>query len=65
MEITNEVLQIVSGEIEKLLIEQREGIGFAYNKLPDGVKVAITVNLCPLIDQISVDSLILLGAKHF
>lgn len=46
-EINESVLQIISGEIEKLLIEEQEGIAFAYNKIPDGIKISIGVNLDP------------------
>ena len=44
-EITESVLQIIAGTIEKLLIEQQEGIAFAYKKIPDGIKVSIGINL--------------------
>jgi hypothetical protein len=54
MEITGEVLQVVAGEIEKLLIEQRDGINYAYVKLNE-CKVSLTIDFLPLIDQISVD----------
>jgi hypothetical protein len=46
-DITENVLSIISGEIEKLLLEEREGIAFAYKKIPDGIKVSIGVTLDP------------------
>ena len=55
MDITTEILQTVAGQIEALLIEQAEGIAYSANKLPDGVKLSITVHLLPMIDQVSVD----------
>jgi len=44
-EITEGVLQTISGEIERLLLEQKEGIAFAYKKIPEGIKVSIGVDL--------------------
>ena len=46
-EITESTLQTIAGTIEALLIEQREGIAFAYKKIPDGIKLSIGVNLDP------------------
>lgn len=44
-EITEGVLQKIAGEIEELLLEQREGIAFAYRKIPEGIRVSIRINL--------------------
>ncbi len=54
-EITNEILQKIAGSIETLLIEQREGISFAYKKIPDGIKVSIGLNLDPTSQGIEVN----------
>lgn len=43
--ITNEVLQQIAGTIEALLIEQQEGIAFAFGKIPEGIKVTIGIDL--------------------
>jgi len=45
--ITDDVLLTISGTIEKMLLEQQEGIDFAYQKIPDGIKISIGVNLDP------------------
>ncbi|MHB8123128.1 MAG: hypothetical protein ACYDG4_13340 [Desulfuromonadaceae bacterium] len=45
--ITDQTIQTIAGSIEALLIEQREGIAFAYRKIPDGIKLTIGVNLDP------------------
>jgi hypothetical protein len=47
-DISNETLQKIAGTIEALLIEQQEGIAFAYKRIPDGIKVSIGVNLDPI-----------------
>jgi len=44
-EITEDVLCSIAGMIEKLLLEQRDGIAFAYQKIPDGIKLSIGVNI--------------------
>jgi hypothetical protein len=54
-EITESVLQVISGEIEKLLLEEREGIAFAYKKIPDGIKISIGVNLDPTSQGVEVN----------
>jgi hypothetical protein len=54
-EITNEVLQIIAGKIEGLLVENQEGIAFAYRKIPDGMKISIGVNLDPKSNGIEVN----------
>lgn len=46
-EITDELLQIVAGDIEKLLLENREQIAFAYKNIPDGIKVSMGISLDP------------------
>lgn len=43
--ITEGVLQVVAGDIEKLLLEQQEGIAFAYNKISDGIKLTISITM--------------------
>jgi hypothetical protein len=43
--ITEGILTIIGGVIEKLLLEEREGIAFAYDKISEGMKVSIGVNL--------------------
>ena len=53
--INESVLQIISGEIEKLLIEEQEGIAFAYKKIPDGIKISIGVNLDPTSNGVEVN----------
>lgn len=45
--ITQELLQIVAGDIEKLLIENHEQIAFAYKNIPDGIKVSLSISLDP------------------
>jgi hypothetical protein len=47
-QITEGVLQIVAGDIEKLLLEQQEGIAGVYKKMgTEGLKVTIAVDFCP------------------
>ncbi len=45
--ITQELLQIVAGDIEKLLIENYEQIAFTYLKIPDGIKLSFGISLNP------------------
>jgi hypothetical protein len=54
-EITESVSQIIAGELEKLLLEEHEGIAFAYQKIPDGIKLSIGVNLDPTSQGIAVN----------
>ena len=54
-EITDDVLQAISGDIEKLLLEQREGIAFACRKIPEGIKVSIGVELDQTTDGVAVN----------
>jgi hypothetical protein len=54
-EITESVVQVISGSIEKLLIEQREGIASAYKKIPNGIRVSIGVNLDPTSNGVEVN----------
>lgn len=44
-EITEDVLCSIAGVVESLLLEQREGIAFAYQKIPKGLKVNIGITL--------------------
>lgn len=44
--ITEEVLQVIAGDIEDLLLEQREGIAWAFEKMKmDGMTVTVSVAL--------------------
>ncbi len=43
--ITEGVLQIIAGDIEKLLLEKREAIADSYQRIKDGIKLTIGVNL--------------------
>jgi hypothetical protein len=47
-QITEGVLMIVTGDIEKLLIEQQPNIADVYKKMgTEGLKVTITADFCP------------------
>jgi hypothetical protein len=46
-EITESLLQIIAGDIEKLLLENFEQISFAYLKIPDGIKLSLGISLDP------------------
>jgi hypothetical protein len=46
-EITGTFLQVIAGDIEKLLLDDQEKIAFAYRKIPDGIKLSIGINLDP------------------
>lgn len=46
-EITESILQAVAGDIEKLLLEDRENIAFAYKRMPDGIKLSMGITLDP------------------
>jgi len=54
-QITEGTLQTIAGTIEALLIEQQEGINFAYRKIPDGIKISIGVNLDPTSQGVEVN----------
>ena len=44
--ITDEVIQMIAGDIEDLLLEQREGIAWAFDKMKqDGMTVTVSVVL--------------------
>ena len=43
--IDEATLQIIAGTIERMLLEEREGIAFAYQKITDGIKISIGVHL--------------------
>lgn len=45
--ITQGFLQVVAGDIEKLLLEDQENINFAYRKITDGIKLSIGIHLDP------------------
>jgi len=61
--ITDDVLLTISGTIEKMLLEQQEGIDFAYQKIPDGIKISIGVNLDPTSQGIRIQGDGLSGKK--
>jgi len=46
-EITESFLQAVAGDVEKLLLEDRENIAFAYKRIPDGIKLSMAITLDP------------------
>ena len=47
-QITEGVIGIVSGDIEKLLLEQQPSIADVYKKMgTEGLKVTITADFCP------------------
>ncbi len=43
--ITAEMLQEIAGTIKDLLIEDRENIEWAFQRVPDGFKISITMNI--------------------
>jgi hypothetical protein len=43
--IDSDFLQIVAGDIEKLLLESQQNINFSFNKIPDGIKLSLGINL--------------------
>lgn len=43
--ITNQILQEIAGDLEKLLLEKREQINFAFKRVKDGFKISIGVTL--------------------
>jgi hypothetical protein len=45
--ITTSFLQVVAGDIEKLLLENQEQIAFAYLKIPDGIKLSMGISFDP------------------
>jgi len=45
--ITEELLQVVAGDIEKLLLESQQNINFSFTKIPDGIKLSLGINLDP------------------
>ena len=53
-EITESFLQAVAGDIEKLLLEDRDNIHFAYMKIQTGLKLSLGITLDPTADGISV-----------
>ena len=52
--ITELFLQVVAGDIEKLLLENQASIAFAYEKIQTGMKVSLAVTLDPTSGGISV-----------
>jgi len=46
-QITEAFLQVVAGDIEKLLLENQKNIDFAYHKIPDGIKLSLGISLDP------------------
>lgn len=45
--ITEGVLQQITGDIEKMLLEEKEGIDFSFRKINGGTKLSIGVVLSP------------------
>lgn len=43
--ITQDILSEIAADIEKMLIEERQQIEWAFNHVPDGFKLSIGVNL--------------------
>ena len=43
--ITNQILQEIAGDLEKLLIEKQQQINFAFKRVTDGFKISIGVTL--------------------
>lgn len=54
-EITESLLQAIAGDIEKLLIEDRESIAFAYKKMQSGIKLSMGITLDPSAEGIVVN----------
>ena len=44
-EVTEGVLQRIAGKIEALLLEEEEGIAKSYQRIYDGIKISIGVEL--------------------
>jgi hypothetical protein len=53
--ITDEIMQMIAGDIEDLLLEQREAIAWAFGKIPDGLPVSISVALESAGDSVAYD----------
>jgi len=53
--ITEAFLQAISGDIEKLLLEDRENISFAYEKIQTGLKLSLGITLDPVANGIIVN----------
>lgn len=43
--ITEEIIQVIAGDIEDLLLEQREGIAYAFGKIREGFVVTVGIAL--------------------
>jgi len=54
-QITDSVLQVIAGSVEKILIEQREGIDFAFKKIQDGIKLNIGVNIAQTLSGLEIN----------
>ena len=52
--ITESFLMVVAGDIEKLLLESRGPISFAYDKIQTGMKVTLGITFDPTAGGISV-----------
>lgn len=37
----------MAGDIEKLLLESQQNINFSFNKIPDGIKLSLGINIDP------------------
>lgn len=55
MNITEEVLQIMAGQIEALLIEQREGIDRMYHKIGGALRISLVADLSSSTLGVTVD----------
>lgn len=54
-EITEGFIQVVAGDLEKLMFENRDAMNFAYKKIKDGMKIGIGITLDPSTDGIVVN----------
>lgn len=54
-QITESFLQEIAGDVEKLLLDDRESIAFAYKKVGTGLKLSIGVTLDPTAEGIAVN----------
>ena len=53
--ITDEIMQMIAGDIEDILLEQREAIAWAFSKIPDGIPLSISVALESAGDSVAYD----------
>ena len=43
--ISENVLMVIAGDIEKLLLEKQEAISDSYTKIQEGIKISLGINL--------------------